>query len=147
MPLPVSFNRHYYELRTETLNRDDAAAFAATLTFRGVTGHLVTINRADEQKFAAILASGTPVWTDVNDISNEGSFVYSSGAESGSALTYTAAWGAGQPSNTNNGDCVQLSADGSWTAEPCTDTKAFLVEFECPAGEMFGATACESLFP
>ncbi len=141
----VAHNGHFYEVVTGPLNQADAAAHAATLSFRGVAGHLITITSSVEQSFAVLLAGSVPVWTDVNDIASEGNFVYSSGAEAGQPLTFTSAWQAMQPDNMNNADCVQLSSTGEWTDEECTQLKAFIVEYECSPGFMFGALACEGL--
>lgn len=93
-PPPICYNGHSYVLTTTAKNWTDAEIEAQSRR-----GHLVTINDAAEQAFleSAFLTGDLatrPVWIGLNDLSNEGNFVWASGEP----VTYTN-WQPGDPNN------------------------------------------------
>lgn len=95
-------------------------------------GHLVTINDQAEQEFVwqnFIRVYGEDAqrsfWIGLNDIANEGRFVWSSGEP----VTYTH-WAVGEPNNAGNGDAVYIwpgasSAESYWADLNVSATKPF----------------------
>ncbi len=64
------FEDHYYELVDDALTWSAASARAATYSYKGAAGHLVTITSAAESAFlTSIRATG---WAGGNDIAREG---------------------------------------------------------------------------
>ncbi|MFO0892785.1 MAG: FG-GAP-like repeat-containing protein [Isosphaeraceae bacterium] len=118
-PYAYSFGGHYYLLTRTARNWADAEAEAVA---RG--GHLVTVNDAAEQAFlkrvfASAANRSTVFWTGLNDVAEEGSFVWASGEP----VTYTN-WGPDQPDNYEGiEDGVGLNwfwsiEDGQWADLP-----------------------------
>lgn len=60
-------NGHYYELVEEGLTWDAARAEAATRSHLGLTGHLLTIQDADEQAFLLANFGGRDSWIGLTD--------------------------------------------------------------------------------
>ena len=73
--------------------------------------YLVTINDAEEQKWLQAVLGGQPSWIGLNDIAEEGQWVW----DNGEPVTYTN-WGLQEPDDTNIGeeDYVILSPSGEW---------------------------------
>ena len=91
------WNGHLYRLTSAELNWDEAEAEAVRLG-----GHLVTINSAEEQQFLEdTFMSGandrTRYWIGLNDVANEGNFVW----VNGELVTFTN-WDLGEPNNNKN---------------------------------------------
>ena len=64
------------------------------------------------------LTAGTNCWIGLNDIDNEGTFVWADG--SGSTFRF---WASGQPNDDqDNQDCVETYGDVSWNDLPCDYT-------------------------
>ncbi|XP_035685287.1 uncharacterized protein LOC118421889 [Branchiostoma floridae] len=69
------------------------------------------------------------VWIGLNDIENEGSFVW----EDGSPLGEFSAWIPGQPNNKKNDDCVKIrpntgSIPNQWNDWPCTKADGYVCQ-------------------
>ena len=60
-------------------------------------------------------------WIGVNDIANEGTFVYDS---SGTIIVY-ANWNPGEPSDSGGEDCTEIN-NGNWNDMPCTYNLPFV---------------------
>ena len=64
------------------------------------------------------------VWIGLNDITTEGSFVWSDG----SSVTHTK-WTSGEPNNEFNiQDCVMSTRDGKWEDSQCERELPFICE-------------------
>jgi hypothetical protein len=59
--------------------------------------------------------AGHTWWMGLNDVSAEGSFVWSNGE----AVVYTN-WQSGEPNNSGNEDCTHAYTSGRWNDIPCT---------------------------
>jgi hypothetical protein len=90
--------------------------------------HLVRIDDADEGYVMAEIGwtwLGTAHWFGLNDLANEGEWVY----EDGSTPVYTA-WYSGEPNNSGEEDCagVNFGAWGYWNDYSCASTLPFVCE-------------------
>lgn len=88
--------------------------------------HLSTIRNAGQNTWLrnALNAAGVGnCWIGFNDLVNEGSFVWSSGA----SVTYTN-WSAGEPNNAGNEDAVQMLTNGAWNDLPVNNNLRFVIE-------------------
>jgi len=97
---------------------------------------LAVIEAADENAFLKVY----PGWIALNDISNEGVFLWVAfgGVNSGPSAPYTN-WKADEPnndrdcglfgcSNSAGEDCAEIYADGLWNDARCDRTRAYLCE-------------------
>ena len=98
-------NSHAYK-RIQCADWEDAQAQAAT-----EGGYLVTINDAAEQKWLQAVFGGQPSWIGLNDIAQEGQWIW----DNGEPLTYTN-WGLQEPGDTSLGeeDYVIIGPSGKW---------------------------------
>ena len=134
----VLYQKHFYQVRNESITFDAANTFAAALVFKGVNGHLATLTTVNETDYASALQPDT-LWIAVHDVDGTGSFTYSAGPEATLPMVYSD-WVADQP----DGLCVLVNSVGAeWAAVGCQNRTLFIVEYECPTGFVFGAFACE----
>ena len=98
-------NRHAYK-RIQCADWEDAQTQAAA-----EGGYLVTINDEAEQKWLQAVFGGQPSWIGLNDIAQEGQWIW----DNGEPLTYTN-WGLQEPGDTSIGeeDYVILDTSGKW---------------------------------
>jgi len=94
----------------------------------GYDYHFVTIDDATEDAWLDTTADSYSTqkwWIGYNDVSTEGTWVWSDGSSS----SYTN-WHSGEPNNSGNEDCGQLNryTDGSWNDEPCGSSFRFICE-------------------
>ena len=76
---------------------------------------LATITTLEENSLLFSLTSGSSCWIGINDIDNEGTFVWADGSES----TYRQ-WDSGEPSDAGgNEDCGETVLGESWNDQPC----------------------------
>ena len=61
------------------------------------------------------LVTGGSCWIGINDIDNEGTFIWADGTE----VTYTG-WPIGEPNNSGNEDCTHMYTTGYWNDRACT---------------------------
>ncbi|XP_025113557.1 CD209 antigen-like [Pomacea canaliculata] len=113
---PVSWSVHenkcytYIHLRLPWI---DAIGTCKTLG-----GHLVEINSATENHFVSRLMHSKGVvwiWLGFNDLVKEGRWV---SATSNQPMVYQS-WGWGEPNNSGNQDCGQLTSNGAWDDLSC----------------------------
>ncbi len=98
-------NGHAYK-RIQCADWEDAQAQAAA-----EGGYLVTINDEAEQKWLQAVFGGQPSWIGLNDIAQEGQWIW----DNGEPVTYTN-WGLQEPDDTSLGeeDYVILGPSGKW---------------------------------
>jgi len=106
-PIRWSANGHYYELIKDQVTWTDARDAAASSTYLGLTGRLVTITSAAENAFVVgRVASCEWVWIGLSDAAQEGSFAW----VDGEPLAFTN-WYQGEPNNfDDNEDYTELVA-------------------------------------
>lgn len=105
-PIRWSGNGHYYELIKDQVTWTDARDAAASSTYLGLTGRLVTITSAAENAFVVgRVASCEWVWIGLSDAAQEGAFAW----VNGEPLGYTN-WYAGEPNDSDGEDYTELVA-------------------------------------
>jgi len=131
-------NGHYYQYVAAPLNWDAAYAAASSMTYKGMTGYLATIEDSQEQtfitsnfgvNFPAQFAT-TPVW--LGGFQQPGSVEPDGGWTwvTSNAVSYTY-WGFGEPNNNGNENVIEIRRDGRWNDTSQTYLgKGFLVEFQ-----------------
>ncbi|PTQ76272.1 putative secreted protein with PEP-CTERM sorting signal [Nitrosomonas oligotropha] len=135
-PVQWAGNDHWYELVSTPLSFGDATAEAATRTYLGLGGHLVTVTSADENTFVHTLTTGGATWLGASDVAVEGEWRWVSGPEAGQLLTYTN-WGPGEPNNSGNEDFAVYNnpwGGGLWNDRPDAGI-AYIVEYSAPVPE------------
>ncbi|MDL5033249.1 PEP-CTERM sorting domain-containing protein [Pelomonas sp. APW6] len=103
-PVFNAANGHYYEYFTDAVTAQTAFSQAASKSYQGMTGYLVTITSAAENTFVANTAKGALAWIGGSDAGNAvNAWTWRSGPEAGLAFTYTN-WGPGEPNNCCGGE-------------------------------------------
>ncbi len=154
-PNPGTGHVYYYDFTlnngftTVSLSSQEAIAFAASFTYRGVRGHLLAIEDIFEQIFinsiAADNVSFTTAWVDGSDASSSRIFKHQAGPATGNALNFTN-WDSSSPDDVLSNNCIAFNtSSGYWMDVNCSAPLPVIVEFECPSGQHFGAKKCESL--
>jgi hypothetical protein len=122
---PANGNTYY---RLDLATWGDAEAEAVTLG-----GHLATINDAAENAwiYSNFVAPNQDVWTwiGLNDIANEGTYIWSSGETPGYFN-----WGSGEPNNSGNEDGVHMWTGGTWNDLAVTSRNYGVVEVPASRG-------------
>ncbi len=141
-PSGAGGNGNIYErlLRPGGSTWPEAQADSASLLFRGVAGHLVTVNSADEWKFIVTQFPVDWTWIGLTDQDQEGQFDW----VTGEPVTFTR-WIPNEPNQAGNEDYVfyQRSSglEGDWGWNDFGDYRnvytgalpiGFVVEYENP---------------
>jgi hypothetical protein len=128
----ILFNDHFYQLVGVDLSFNTALSNAASLTYLGRPGHLVTITSVEENTFVINLAAGNNFWMAGTDTQQEGVWRWVAGPENG-AIINPLFWAPGQPDNSGNEDYLgYLSGAAGWNDWPASGySLATIVEFEC----------------
>lgn len=126
-------NGNYYEFVSTGLNWFDAAADAASRTYRGATGYLVTITSAQEQQFINGLSglNNNLYWLGGSDAGSQNNWTWRTGPEAGQAFTYTN-WAPGEPNNFAGileDHVVGGWGNRQWNDIPGGNTYAYVVEY------------------
>lgn len=87
----------------------------------------MTIDNALENDFVTSLSLDT-LWIGLNDISQEGVYVWASG----STAAYRR-WSSGQPNNEGGQNCVHMTSSTNWNDFSCKSTYAYV----CEKGQRF----------
>ncbi|MEE9440233.1 MAG: HYR domain-containing protein [Saprospiraceae bacterium] len=106
-------------------------------------GYLATITNQEENNLLKNFLGNTCAYIGLNDIAEEGTFVWSNGETS--AFTN---WGSGQPNNYNNDqDCVVMNCGGGWNDEYCNVPHEYIMEIPCTSYIQTSGLANGSTFP
>ena len=157
------YGSHYYEVIVGNwVSNSNAKALAALRSYRGVSGHLVTISSAGEQSFVSseiqTAVSAGELEQNVSFIDGvrvgaTSSFAFTAGPPgAGVVMSYgawdplSALWGTAQPevSSSNRNCIVILSNTGLWSDFGCASLASFVVEYECSTngGSFVPSTGC-----
>ncbi|KAJ8040400.1 Alpha-N-acetylgalactosamine-specific lectin [Holothuria leucospilota] len=142
LPEWTEWNGHCYRYMSQYRKNWAEASNICKTESQKNRGHLVTIESEKENEFLrnwwinilSPLKGGKwqYIWTGLNDIDEEGTFVWSDGSH----VTYTN-WGESQPDNRfNNSDCVTMvvrraSDPGKWDDARCYGRRAYICEYTC----------------
>jgi hypothetical protein len=85
-PIFYAGTGHYYERIDGLFSATEARADAATKSYLGVTGHLVTITSAGEDDHVNSLGGVGSYWIGASDVATEGTWVWDAGPEAGQAF-------------------------------------------------------------
>ena len=91
--------------------------------------HLASIGSLAEDNFvfnSANMISHDKWWIGLNDIAQEGKFVW----DGGDPVTFTH-WAPNEPNNSGNEDCVEINRffpEKTWNDEPCNLALSFVCE-------------------
>jgi hypothetical protein len=140
-------NGHFYEYVRVPGSWTAAKAAAELRVFRGVKGHLVTIESAAENTFVVNLRDGTDLrgWIGLTDAVTEGTFAWITGEP----LTYTN-WNSGEPNaQTPAEDYVEMFASGVWNDNGDNPglNQGYLVEYDAVAVPPASAGTITSVSP
>ncbi|KAI8517186.1 response to nematode [Branchiostoma belcheri] len=132
------YNRKCYKFSTDKMTFK-----AAKDACQRDGGMLATIDAQDTNDLVVkeIRAGGDSYWIGLNDVREEGSFVWSD--EANSPAVYTN-WHPDQPDNGGGEDCVEMTKNQDWNDLPCSSKLNFICEKEktqwtCPP--LYGVNA------
>jgi hypothetical protein len=145
--LPYSGNNHYYEfVSAANPSWTTARDAAASRTYFGLKGYLVTSTSSGENAFIAAKLTGQG-WLGASDATEEGVWkwvtgpengtTFWNGASGGSVVTY-ANWNSDEPNDSgSNEDYGQFIADGKWNdlPESYTGMAGYVVEYGGTSGD------------
>ena len=146
VPTYYGGNGHYYELITGSFTFGDALADAATMSFLGEAGHLVTITSAGEQAFLNALTGTTHYYIAASDVASEGDWKWVAGPEAGSSFWISGTtepgfysnWAPGEPNNLGGNEDFAMANwgfGGTWNDVNGTQTLAYVVEYSIDVPE------------
>jgi hypothetical protein len=123
-------NGHYYQFLSSGVDFNTALGNAASMSYMGRQGHLVTITSAEENAFVIALA-GYNFWIAASDDVQEGVWRWVAGPEIGQILS-PIFWAGGEP-NGGRGENFLASQDG-WKDYPShgLNQMGTMIEYECP---------------
>jgi hypothetical protein len=134
-------NGHYYDYISTQVDFATAVASAASMTYLGLQGYLVTVTDADEQAFLDAANNGTQrYWMGGSDAAVEGEWRWVTGPEAGqlfwlggpggTAIGY-ANWFAGEPNDAGDNEDGLLGREPGlgWNDLPLSVSRPFVVEY------------------
>lgn len=136
---------NYYEFVATPLEWSDALAAAASQSYLGYAGHLVTITSNVEAQFVEDLVpdDASSIWLAASDLETEGTWRWVAGPEAGhvfwqdgTTVTY-ANWAPGEPNDFYLGEDYgeMYGASGSWNdiqGPLVRDQRSYVVEYFVP---------------
>ncbi len=104
---------------------------AASSSYKGLQGHLVTVASQDELTFLKSNFGGSSAfWIAATDAQSEGTWTWTAGPESDLVIT-PVSWQTGQPNGDTSANCAVMSSAG-WDDQNCVTFLApYIVEYEC----------------
>ncbi len=126
--LAMVFNGHLYQLLNTTQRFSGAFGIAATQSYSGLTGHLVTITQMVEYMFARTAFPGS--WLGVTDEVTEGTWAIVTGPERGLVAPHMQ-WANGEPNGGVPDDCAAITSAGLADVNCTTSLLKVAVELEC----------------
>ena len=125
-----AYNGHWYEFVSDKVNWTEAKRRAASSTYNGLSGYLVTITSQEENDFIANNLSENS-WIGASDAQQEGQWIWDTGPEVGTALNdgYTN-WNSGEPNNTNgNEDYCGFYTSNLWNDLSNSHNLSYIIEY------------------
>jgi hypothetical protein len=121
---------HFYERPLYNADWAQAQADAASRTYRGLRGHLVTFMGDIEGPAVASFFGISTFWIAASDSNSEGTWIWTAGPETGQ--TALMLWNAEEPNGGTGENCAELALPSSrFSDKACTIKQAFVIEYEC----------------
>ena len=146
-------NGHFYRPISTTATYTNAKSTAASTSFKGQTGYLVTITSADEDLFIYNNVPQSQIWFALSDVAQEGYWRIDAGPENGTLIKtsngqYTGNiagqynnWASGEPNNSGGEHYAVTKWNGSqWNDLPNSFSCAYVIEYGTwtdPANQTF----------
>ncbi len=146
-------NKHFYRYVAGNVSYSTAKTNAATYSFKGKTGYMVTVTSESENNFINTNISGSNVWLAITDVVTDGIWVIDAGPESGTVIKTQNGqltgnidgqynnWCSGEPNGINHSEDYAV---GKWNSNTCwndlpnsyASVNGFVVEISAdfPAG-------------
>ncbi|NDC49026.1 MAG: hypothetical protein EBZ61_08130 [Micrococcales bacterium] len=127
---------HYYLINDRPLNWDQARAYATSLKFKGVSGHLANVTSASENQFVSNLLRNSRENPDDAWIGAKANlrhdFYFADGEEAGEPVSYSN-WDSGEPNNYDHHEFYAVLKTNSTWNDYC-DCRGLwsIVEFYIP---------------
>lgn len=118
---------HFYDIRTDKQNWDDAQVSAKLTTLAGSWGSLATVTTQAERDFLDSHVS-VEAYLAGYDPNGNNSWIWADGLERDQAVAYDN-WASGEPNNIGRENAMTLRPDGLWNNIPQTDEREFVVEY------------------
>jgi len=129
----LTYGNNSYLFIRSIVTYDEALKLAEKYTYKGVQGHLLTIENETENNFVSnMLGVNDWSWLAVSDKNYEGRWVYTSGPDIGKPIVYSD-WGDGEPNTLADSDfgiILNPSSSPWWMAHDPTRLIGYIVEFE-----------------
>lgn len=106
-------NGHFYRPISGAVSYTTAKSNAATQTFKGQTGYLITITSQDEQNFVQNNVPGNNIWFALSDVGQEGTWKIDAGPENGTTI-WTASTSGLSNSVTNSYSSAGVTSSGQY---------------------------------
>jgi Ca2+-binding RTX toxin-like protein len=129
------------------MNKATAVGAVGGNTINGVNAHLVTLTSAEEQSEVGGLVTTNWAWVDGTDSAVEGTFLWESGPEAGTAFDNTVlTWQGGSPAGTNTGanDDVIIWDGGGDVLYVFAGAYGYVAEWE--GNSVLGTTGTNTLY-
>ena len=135
----------FYELRLGSVTWDAALVLSTVASYRGVVGHLATIENVAEEAFLNWYSRSGTFWLGVRQNMSTQQWMHAAGPWTGQLLTFHN-W---NPLSLFSADaqCAYLNVSNFdlWQPNDCKASIAFLIEYECGPGYAFGSATCVGL--
>ena len=148
-------NKHFYRYVAGNITYANAKTGAATYSYMGKTGYLLTITSEDENNFVNNNIPGTNIWLALTDVTSEGNWIIDAGPELGTQIKTSNGqltgnisgqynnWCGGEPNDANNEDYATTKWNGGtcWNDLPNSwaEVQGYVVEIseDFPAGSAY----------
>jgi hypothetical protein len=146
-------NGHFYRPISTTATYTNAKSTAASTTFKGQAGYLVTITSSDEDLFIYNNVPQTQIWFALSDAAQEGYWRIDAGPENGTLIKTQNGqfagniagqynnWASGEPNNSGGEHYAVTKWNGSqWNDLPNSFNCAYVIEYGTwtdPANQTF----------
>lgn len=146
-------NGHFYRPISTTATYTNAKSTAASTTFKGQAGYLVTITSSDEDLFIYNNVPQTQIWFALSDAAQEGYWRIDAGPENGTLIKTQNGqfagniagqynnWASGEPNNAGGEHYAVTKWNGSqWNDLPNSFNCAYVIEYGTwtdPANQTF----------
>jgi hypothetical protein len=147
-------NGHFYRPISTTATYTNAKSAAASTTFKGQTGYLVTITSSDEDAFIFNNVPQASIWFALSDVAQEGYWRIDAGPENGTLIKTQNGqfngnitgqynnWASGEPNNSGGEHYAVTKWGGgsTWNDLPNSFNCAYVIEYGTwtdPANQTF----------